>query len=379
MRRIPVKISLFSQIVIWCCFSCNSTKIGISKDQSAAPDYIETIKAYDLDFNWGEGGPNAFAKPGLWADADPKEHVRWYKELGVNVIQTFIVSCNGYAWYKDGVVPEQPGLKFDFLPAIVKLGHREGIKVMGYLCIGSNTRWGQEYPDYSYGYPADRHIPYTSKYLRYLDEVIRDAIDKTGIDGFMIDWFYQPNRQSNGGNWLASEKERYQELMGRPFPVDGSLTDKDFETYSRRAIEACWDVIYKATKETDPNCIIWLTSFDITHPHIVNSKMFKQIDWLMNEEGDVQRIDSVRTMVGVNTKLITCLAQWNQKDPVTQVTDALKKGVGLYGFTKPDPNSLKPPIDDYLSSPIDSFLGDEKNIATLARVYNDLPMDYIKN
>jgi hypothetical protein len=31
--------------------------------------------------------------------------------MGVNTIQTFIVSCNGYAWYKNGVVPEQPGLK----------------------------------------------------------------------------------------------------------------------------------------------------------------------------------------------------------------------------------------------------------------------------
>ena len=36
------------------------------------------IKAYDLDFNWGPGGPNGLAKPGLWADADPAKHVAWY-------------------------------------------------------------------------------------------------------------------------------------------------------------------------------------------------------------------------------------------------------------------------------------------------------------
>jgi hypothetical protein len=111
------------------------------------------------------------------------------------------------------VVPEQPGLTYDFLPEMVKLGHKEGIKVMGYLCIGSNTRWGMENPDYSYGYPADRHIPYTKKYLGYLDGIIRDAVKKSGIDGFMIDWFYQPNRSSDDGNWLDSEKERYQESM----------------------------------------------------------------------------------------------------------------------------------------------------------------------
>ncbi len=53
------------------------------------------IKAYDIDFNWGPGGPNGFAKPGLWADADPAKHVAWYRTMGVNVIQTFCVSCNG--------------------------------------------------------------------------------------------------------------------------------------------------------------------------------------------------------------------------------------------------------------------------------------------
>ena len=40
---------------------------------SAAPVVPKDIKAYCLDFNWGPGGPNAFAKPGLWADADPAQ------------------------------------------------------------------------------------------------------------------------------------------------------------------------------------------------------------------------------------------------------------------------------------------------------------------
>ena len=349
----------------WSCSEKNSSNLN-------------EIKAYDLDFNWGDGGPNAFAAPGLWANANPEEHIKWYKELGVNTIQTFIVSCNGYAWYKNGVVPPQPGLKYDFLPDMVQRGHKEGIKVMGYLCIGSNTRWGTENPEYSYGYPADRHIPFTKKYLEYLDSVIRDAVSKTGIDGFMIDWFYQPNRESNGGKWLDSEKMRFEELMGKSFPGEDSLSETEYNEYSRKAIEACWDVIHKAAKETNPECIIWLTCFDITHPHIVNSKMFQEIDWLMNEEGDLSRIDSIKNMVGKNTRLITCLANWNKKDAKTVVTDAMKSGVGLYGFVKPDSTSLLPPIDHYLSLPIDSFKGDDRNIATLARAYNNLPLDYIK-
>ena len=341
-------------------------------------DKGEIIKAYDLDFNWGEGGPNAFARPGLWADASPEEHIKWYKDLGVNTIQTFCVSCNGYAWYINGVVPPQPGLKYDFLPEMVRLGHREGMKVMGYFCIGSNTRWGMENPDLSYGYPSDRHIPFTRKYLEYLDIAIRDAVKKTGIDGFMIDWFYQPNRSSTGGIWLDCEKQRYEELMGKPFPGVEKLTEEDYNAYSRLAIDKCWEVIHKAAKETNPDCIIWLTCFDITHPHIINSKMFKEVDWLMNEGGDLNRIDSIRNMVGKDTRLITCLANWNKQDAKSVVAAAIKTGVGLYGFTKPNMNSLLLPIDYYLSLPIDSFKGDDRNIATFARVYNNLPIDFIR-
>ena len=106
--------------------------------------------------------------------------------------------------------------------------------------------------------------------------------------------------------------------------------------------------------------------------------MFQEIDWLMNEEGDIAKIDSIKTMVGENTRMITCLANWNKKDAKTVVVDAMKNGVGLYGFVKPNENSLLQPIENYLSLPIDSFKGDDRNIATLARVYNNLPMDFIK-
>jgi len=103
-----------------------------------------------VDFNWYQG---AFAPPGHWAEASPEEHVRWYEALGANTIQTFCVSCNGYAWYKGGLVPPQPGLKHDFLTEMVRLGHRRNMLVMGYFCIGANTRWGREHPDLSYGAP----------------------------------------------------------------------------------------------------------------------------------------------------------------------------------------------------------------------------------
>ena len=68
----------------------------------------QPIRAFCIDFNWHNG---RFAEPGHWADADPAAHVKWYKDLGANCIQTFVLSCNGYAWYKGGPIPPQPGLR----------------------------------------------------------------------------------------------------------------------------------------------------------------------------------------------------------------------------------------------------------------------------
>src|SRR6056297_1411708 len=117
---------------------------------SCSNNQEEVIKSYCIDFNWGPGGAHGFAAPGLWADADPEEHIQWYGDFGCNVVQTFAVSCNGYAWYKNGFVPEQPGLKYDFLPEMVRLGHERGMKVFGYFCAGANNRWEEMHPDLCY-------------------------------------------------------------------------------------------------------------------------------------------------------------------------------------------------------------------------------------
>jgi hypothetical protein len=161
------------------------------------------IKAFCIDFNWvhlarapGKPAPSEaatiFAPPGHWADASPEEHVRWYEGLGANTIQTFAVSCNGYAWYKGGFVPPQPHLKHDFLPEVVNLAHKKGMLAMGYFCVGANSKWGHDHPDLSYGTPTSPHIPFTDQYLEYLSQSMADAFMRTGIDGTMIDWVWNP-------------------------------------------------------------------------------------------------------------------------------------------------------------------------------------------
>jgi hypothetical protein len=339
---------------------------------------LDQIKAYCIDFNWGPGGPNGFAKPGLWAEADPARHVDWYETIGANVIQTFCVSCNGYAWYKGGAVPAQPGLKHDFLPEMVRRGHKRGMHVMGYFCIGANTRWGKAHPELSYGHPSTYHIPYTDAYLEYLETAISDAVRRTGIDGFMIDWVWQPRRQSTNGQWLDCEKQLYAQLMGEKFPGKDELTREQSLAYSRQVLDRCWQTIRKAAKNANPNCIIWLTVNNITHPHVVNSPMYRQADWLMNEAGDMKRLNQVRSMVGEDTQLITCLANWNNQDATEVVPAALDAGVGLYGFAKPRGNSLIP-LERLLKTPVGQLKGDNRNIAVLARAYHGADIDTVQN
>ena len=344
----------------------------------AAPSVPKDIKSYCLDFNWGPGGPNGFAKPGLWADADPAKHVAWYKAIGANAIQTFCVSCNGYAWYKGGVVPAQPGLKHDFLREVVRLGHKEGMLVLGYFCAGSNTKWGQENPDLSYGIPSEPHIPYTDEYLAYLEAAITDAVAKTGVDGFMIDWVRQPpKRASTGGKWLDCEKKLYAQLMNEPFPGEKELPAAKMTEYGRRAVGRCWDAIRRSAKKANPSCIVWLTCCDVNDPHIVNSAALRETDWLLNEAGDEKRTADAKRMIGPQTRLITCLANWNAQDPTRIVPAALKEGIGLYGFTKPGADSLIP-LEGLLSRPLAELKGDQKNIAALARAFHGASLESVR-
>jgi hypothetical protein len=348
----------------------------LSESRAAPSDEPAGIKSYCLDFNWvptqRRGKP--FAQPGQWAGADPAAHVAWYKSVGANVIQTFCVSTNGYAWYKDGFVPEQPGLVHDFLPEVVKLGHAEGMKVFGYFCIASNPRWAELHPGQSYGSPTTYHIPYTDDYLDFLAKSIGDAVKRTGIDGFMIDWVWMPNRKSTEGKWLDSEKALYQQLMGEPFPGEEALGEKSakYTEYSRKAIDRCWKTIRKAAKDANPDCVIWLTVNQINHPHVVNSDMYKEADWLMNEAGSLEAIERVKGMVGEHTRLITCMALWNGQDAVAAVPEALKAGVGLYGFTAPKGNDGLVPLDKILSRQVFELTGDDRSIAVLARAYHGM-------
>lgn len=341
----------------------------------------QPIKSFNIDFNWGEGGPNKFAAPGQYAYADPAAHIKWYKSLGCNTVQTFAVSCNGYAWYKNGIVPAQPGLKYDFLPEMVRLGRKENMQVFGYFCIGANTKWGTDHPTLSYGTPHIPHIPFTNAYLDYLGAAIEDAVKKTDMDGFMIDWLWNPGATLEPYpplQWIDCEKVMFSELMNRPFPGKKNIHPEEETEFRRKAIARCWKRIKEAAKSAKPDCIVWLTCCEVTSKDVIGSTMFKEVDWLMNEAGDMESLTAVKKMIGPQTRLITCLADWNQQDAMSLIPAAAAADIGLFGYTQPTMGSLLPPVDMFLREPVDHYRKDSRNIAALARVYNNLPLSYVK-
>jgi hypothetical protein len=97
--------------------------------------------------------------------------------------------------------------------------------------------------------------------------------------------------------------------------------------------------------------------------------MYHQADWLMKEAGSLEAIRKVEDMVGDHTRLITCMALWNGQDASVAVPEAMKAGVGLYGFTAPRTNDGLVPLDRIFERQVFELSGDERNIAVLARAY----------
>ena len=327
------------------------------------------IHAFCIDFNWQVRGNDLwFAAPGHWAGADPAAHVKWYKDIGVNCIQTFVLSCNGYAWYKGGPIPEQPGLKSDFLTDIVRLGHERHMLVMGYYCIGANTLWGQRHPDQSYGTPSGMHIPLTKTYVDYLCTSVEDALKKTDIDGFMLDWL-----ANTSGKWLDCEKTMYAELMGVPFPGAGKVSAADKATFDQRAVERCWTRIRDTARRVKPDCILW--------PNGLHHMNLKGVDWLLNEGPEVQATKAAAQQLdGRNVRLIQNQVGWPNHDARKVFSKAQYRMWDFYGFAAPYENSLPLPATEYLNRSPDDFQGadrmtiNDRNIAAMARFYTGRPV-----
>jgi len=325
---------------------------------SSAEAAKHPVKAFCIDFNWG---PNGASPPGMYAQADPAEHVRWYRDLGANTIQTFCVSYNGYAWYPSGVVPVNPGLRAPyFLGEMVRLGHKAGMRVMGYFTLGANPYWEALHPDLAHTGEQDYiKIPFTLEYLDYFCRSVEDVLKKTGVDGFMIDWV-RPTRHDR---WLDCEKEMYRQMLGEAFPGSGSPPADMTREFDRRSIERAWRHITWVVRATRP-VILW-TNHPIMkdeYPLWEGHPLLREVDWVLNEAPDLAHLEWLKNQVGPRTLIVQNLCGWGDHDAsVWKRIDPAR--FGFYGFAKADEATTLP--DERVERNI-------KNIVILREAYHRL-------
>jgi len=247
--------------------------------------------------------------------------------------------------------------------------------VMGYFCVGANTRWGADHPDLSYGTPSAPHLPFTDEYLDYLAAAIEEGLTRSGMDGFMVDWIWNPGDAVRPGRWLPAEKQLFEKLTGQPFPGEDQLTPDARLAYERQAIDRCWERIRSTAKRVKPDCVIWLSCHEVKAPSVAGTRLLKEVDWVMDESGNAEAMRSIAHMFGPQTRQLLCVVGWGDQHDARKIcTDAANADFGIYGFAQPNPDSLPLPIATYLNQPIESFQGNDRNIAVLARLFNGRPL-----
>jgi hypothetical protein len=317
--------------------------------------------AFHVDFNWDR--IHSFASPGLFSHADARQHVEWYKRLGVNTIYAFCVSVNGYAWYQSKVAPVTPGLEREFSVELAELGKAQDWTVMGYFCIGGNGYWRHLHPGENHPVRDRWHIPLTRRYLDYLGASVRDALTRMPMDGFMIDWLWEVEPTT----WLPCEREMYKELLGEPFPKAAVPAEVTVE-FGRRAVDRAWRTIRDATGDVQPDAILFLSLSDADDPQIRDSSVLRDADWVVNEPPDVDALVRLREVCKPEAVVWQCVTGWAEVHPgrehdaaalVAALGGQDGSRIGLHGFARADEVTTLPPDDEGLNA---------KNIAALRRL-----------
>ena len=98
----------------------------------------------------------------------------------------------------------------------------------------------------------------------------------------------------------------------------------------------------------------------------------------MHESGTPAKMKTIVPMLGANTRQILCLAGWGDRHKTLDIlSDPAMATYGTYGFSRPNPDSLPLPISRYLSQPVESFKGNNRSIAVLARCFTGKPFDFV--
>ena len=197
------------------------------------------------------------------------------------------------------------------------------------------------------------------------------------MDGFMVDWIWNPTdkvRKRHSGCRL--EKKLFEKLTGQPFPGEDKLTPEARLAYERKAIDRCWERIHSTAKRVESEMRhLALVQQGQRSRHRRLADAASEVDWMMDESGTPDAMRDVAAMFGPQTRQLLCVVGWGDKHDARKIcTDAANADYGIYGFSNPNPDSLPLPVATYLSQPIESFKGNDRNIAILAYVFNVKPL-----
>jgi len=326
------------------------------------------------DLNWDELG--RAASPGLYAHADPAAHVDWAAGMGANVLQTFAVSFNGYAWFpSSSVAPVTPGMRHDLLGESVRLGHKRGLRVFGYFCLSSNPWYECEHPDEVH--PLDPAAPfqrlcYTQRYVDHLAQSVRDAVDHCAMDGFLLDWVRPTLRRQ----WLDCEKQMFQELLGEAFPTHSEPDQATTLAFDRAAVERAWAGVQAALDDTR-QVEVWTNHplHQADDPFFTGLGVLREADGVMNEGPYPELMEWLKQQLGPQGRIVQCLAGWADHD-TTQLLDTLDDRTALYAFAAIHPTTALPYTDKAAHLPAtrhfrDLALANTQNLGTIRRLFHD--------
>ena len=320
-----------------------------------------SIKAFNIDFNWDY--LFRAASPGLYAHADAREHVRWYKELGATTIQTFCVTYNGYAWYPSIVAPVTPGMQGSFLDDMVEAGHREGMQVLGYFCAGSNAYWERKNPEmvHTEFQRPNVKIPFTPLYTEYFCRCVEESLRVTEIDGFMLDYFLPPER----GIWLDCEYDLYRQHMGETLSPQLAFDAPEAIEFDRRCMAWMWDNIQAVIAANRP-VLLW-TNHPLTKandPLWTDHKVLREVDWVLNEHSNAQILEWLQQQIGPHTTIIQNMCGLVDNDAAAW-QDIDRSAYGLYGYAQADPATTLPSVTG-----ADTSAANQRNIAIIRQMYS---------
>ena len=225
--------------------------------QTPWPRLSENYRHYCFDFNWVDKVDRAGKPLADYSKLSAKDHIDQLVAMHADSLMVFTMSISGYMFYDSKVGKRHPGLHYDYLKDMIRMGHEKGIAMELYVptvwadwLIQQHPSWGYRTPGgelytASYGgYHPDPNSPAADWYV----DVIRELIPAYGGDAFFADGISFPRYGQSEFTVAKFKKD-----MGRDYPKS-LAADPDWRATVRWEAEQVanyWKKLKDAVKTQD--------------------------------------------------------------------------------------------------------------------------------